>query len=144
VSGPLTRAVARLLLPAALVTAVAILVKGYAHVGDGFAAGTVAAIGVVLQYLAFGHASVERLLPVSRAPASVVAGLLLALAVAFAPLAAGGPPLAHRPAPGAEVIHLGTLELHTAMAFDAGVFLIVLGFVVGAVRAIARTRERGR
>lgn len=135
-TGPLTCAVARLLLPAALVTAVAILVKGYADAGDGFAAGAVAATGVVVQYLAFGARTVERLLPVRLAPALVVTGLLLALAVAFGPVLAGQALLAHVPPPGAEVVHVGTLELHTAAVFDLGVFLLVLGFVVGAMRAI--------
>ena len=58
----LTRMVARLLLAPVLVVAVAVLIKGYADVGDGFAAGVIAALGVLLQYLAFGRAAVERAL----------------------------------------------------------------------------------
>lgn len=139
-TGLLTRAIARLLLPASLVTALAILVKGYVDVGDGFAAGSVAATGLVLQYLAFDARTVERALPVAAAPATVVGGLLLVLAVAFAPVLAGQPPLTHFPSPGETVHQIGTLELHTAVIFDVGVFLLVVGFVVGTVRAIARTR----
>ena len=55
----LTRMVARLLLAPVLVVAAAVLVKGYADVGDGFAAGVIAALGVLLQYLAFGRAAVR-------------------------------------------------------------------------------------
>jgi multisubunit Na+/H+ antiporter MnhB subunit len=139
----LTRAVARLVLPASLVTAAALLVKGYAETGDGFAAGAVAAIGVVLQYLVLGAAEVERLLPVRRAPVAAVAGLGLVLAVTFGPLLAGQPVLAHQPPPGVEPLHLGRLEAHTALLFDAGVLLFVLGFAVTVVRAIARTPEPG-
>ena len=51
----LTQMVARGLLAPTLVVATAILVKGYADVGDGFAAGVVAALGILLQFLAFGR-----------------------------------------------------------------------------------------
>jgi multicomponent Na+:H+ antiporter subunit B len=137
----LTRAVARLLLAPVLMVAAAVLVKGYADVGDGFAAGVIAALGVLLQYLAFGRAAVERALPVRRAAQLAVGGLLLALAVAFLPALGGGAPLQHAPAPGAEVVKLGSLELIGAVAFDVGVFALVLGMVVATIGLIAGTRE---
>jgi multisubunit Na+/H+ antiporter MnhB subunit len=140
----LTRMVARLLLVPVLMVAAAILIKGYVDVGDGFAAGVIAALGVLLQYLAFGRAAVERVLPVRHAPKLAIGGLLVALAVAFIPVLGGQAPLQHAPAPGAEVIHLGTLELLTAVAFDAGVFALVLGMVVATIHLIASTvEERG-
>lgn len=135
----LTRAVARLLLAPALVVAIAVLIKGYSDVGDGFAGGAIAALGVLLQYLAFGRAAVQRLLPVRRAAHVAVTGLLIALAVAFVPVLAGTAPLQHAPAPGAEVVYLGSLELITAVAFDVGVFLLVLGMVVGTIHLVAAT-----
>ena len=135
----LTRGVARLLLPASLVAAAGVLVKSYDDTGDGFSAGVIAAIGVVVQYLAFGPADVERLLPVRWAPRAVAAGLLLALAVVFGPVLAGAPPVTHWPRPGAAVAHVGALKVHTAIMFDGGVFLVVLGFTVAVVRAAART-----
>jgi multisubunit Na+/H+ antiporter MnhB subunit len=137
----LTRAVARLLLAPVLMVAAAILVKGYADVGDGFAAGVVAALGVLLQYLAFGRAAVERTLPVRRAAQLAVGGLLLAVAVAFLPALAGGAPLQHAPAPGAEVVKLGSLELIGAVAFDVGVFALVLGMAVATIGLIAGARD---
>jgi multisubunit Na+/H+ antiporter MnhB subunit len=137
----LTRLVARLLLPTALVTSLAILIKGYADVGDGFSAGVIAAIAVMLQYLAYGVGHVERWLPVRFAAECSVAGLVLALAVTFVPLLADRPALSHVPPPGAHVIYLGILELHTAVVFDLGVFLLVLGFLVSVVHAIARARR---
>ena len=140
----LTRMVARLLLVPVLMVAAAFLVKGYVDVGDGFAAGVIAALGVLLQYLAFGRAAVERVLPVRHAPKLAIGGLLVALAVAFIPVLGGQAPLQHAPAPGAEVIHLGTVELLTAVAFDAGVFALVLGMVVATIHLIASTvEERG-
>lgn len=140
----LTRMVARLLLVPILMVAAAILVKGYVDVGDGFAAGVIAALGVLLQYLAFGRAAVERVLPVRHAPKLAIGGLLVALAIAFVPTLGGRAPLEHAPAPGAEVIHLGSLELLTAVAFDVGVFALVLGMVVATIHLIASTvDERG-
>ena len=135
----LTRMVARLLLGPVLVVAVAVLIKGYADVGDGFAAGVIAALGVLLQYLAFGRAAVERALPVRRAAQLAIGGLLVALAVVFVPVLAGGAPLQHAPAPGGKVVHLGSLELLTAVAFDVGVFALVLGLAVAFIQLIVGT-----
>lgn len=139
----LTQSVARLLLAPILVVAVAVLVKGYADVGDGFSAGVIAALGILLQYMAFGREEAERQLPVRLLPACTFAGLLAALAVAFWPVLRGDALLEHLPPPGASVIELGTIELITAVLFDVAVFLLVLGALVGIVHAIARSGEEG-
>ena len=136
-----TRAVARLLYLPTLLVAAAILVKGFAETGDGFSAGVVAALGVLLRYLAFGHEEAKRLLPVRYATALAFAGLLVGLSVAAAPLLFREAVLTHRPPPGTEPVHLGTLEVMTAVLFDSGVFLLVFGFVVGVVSFFARTSE---
>ncbi|MDP8949992.1 MAG: sodium:proton antiporter [Actinomycetota bacterium] len=140
----MTRVVARLLLLPTLMAAVAILVKGYAEPGDGFSAGVVAALAILLQYLAFGREQVERLLPV-KSPGNVAfAGLLLALGLAAFPLFMGEPPLTHYPPPGSKVIYLGTLEIITAVAFDVGIFLLVFGFATGAIRLVAHAMDHAR
>jgi multisubunit Na+/H+ antiporter MnhB subunit len=139
VTSLLTRVVAKLLLLPTLVVAFAILVKGYTQPGDGFSAGVVAGLGVVLQYLAFGREKAERLPLVRHAGSGAFVGLLLALLVAFAPVLMGDPVLTHYPPPGAKVLHLGTLEALTAVLFDVGVFLLVFGFVVGTVGMISRS-----
>ncbi len=136
----LTRVIARMLLAPVLVVAFAVLVKGYVDVGDGFAAGIVAALGVLLQYVAFGRDAVARILPVHRAPALAFVGLGVAVVVALAPLVRGDALLEHAPAPGAEVTTIGTIELITAVAFDVGVFLLVVGAAVAIIDAIAGTR----
>jgi multicomponent Na+:H+ antiporter subunit B len=136
----MTRVIARILLAPTLAVAAGVLIKGYAQAGDGFSAGVIAALGVLLQFLAFGAEEAERMLPVRWAPAAAVAGLLLALLVCFVPLLRGDPLFTHLPPPGEDVIHVGTLELITAVAFDVGVFLLVFGTVVGALRIVARAR----
>lgn len=137
----LTQTLARLLLGPILMVALAVLVKGYADVGDGFAAGVIAALGILLQYLALGRAEATRLLPVRLVPPLAFAGLLAALAVAFWPLLVGDPVFTHVPAPGEDALHLGTVELVTAFAFDVAVFLLVVGAVVGIIHAIAQVAE---
>lgn len=136
-----THAVARLLLGPILVVSLAILVKGYAEVGDGFSAGAVAALGILLQYLTFGRERTEAAMPLRRLPATAFVGLLLGLAIAAWPLLRGDPLLTHAPAPGAEVVKLGTLELVTAVAFDVAVFMLVVGAMVGILHAVAAARE---
>lgn len=140
----LTETIARLLFLPALLIATAVLVKGYAQVGDGFSAGVIAALAVLLQYLVFGYRRVERFLPGMRlALFAALLGMLLVLLVAFIPVFLGRPLLTHFPPAGTEVHHLGTLELHTAILFDLGIFFIVFGFTVSTIRFIARISHRG-
>ncbi|MGI8439045.1 MAG: MnhB domain-containing protein [Thermoleophilaceae bacterium] len=137
----LTRTVARLLMVPTFVVAGAVLVKGYSDVGDGFSAGVVAALGVLMQYVGLGYRDAERLLPMRLAPAWGFAGLGLALSVAFVPAAAGRPLLTHSPGPGAPVTKFGTLELITPVLFDVGIALLVFGAVVGIIRTLAEADD---
>jgi multisubunit Na+/H+ antiporter MnhB subunit len=131
----------RLLAPAVMVAA-AIIVKGYTDVGDGFSAGVIVALAIALRYVTLGTERAERSLPILRhSPAVATAGLLIALAVGFLPVAAGDPPVTHRPAPGEDVVKIGTLELISAVAFDIGVFLLVCGALVTLVHHLARLVE---
>lgn len=140
----LTRAMARVLLLPIFVVAVATMVKGYASAGDGFSAGVIAALGVLLQYVAIGAEETERSPIVHFATAGALVGLALSLAVAFVPVLGGADVLTHWPGPGEHVVHLGTLELITAVLFDVGVFLIVFGFGVGVIGTIARAAHWSR
>ncbi|HEY7519212.1 MAG TPA: MnhB domain-containing protein [Methylomirabilota bacterium] len=139
------RAIARLLLGPSLVVAVAIMVKGYSDVGDGFSAGVIVALAVSLQYVAYGRRRAEAALPLLRlAPFVAVSGLLLALAVGFFPVLRGKPIFTHWPAPGVEPTKIGTLEVLTAVAFDIGVFLLVVGVLVVLVHQLADDRPSTR
>ena len=131
----------RLLGPAVMV-AVAIIVKGYGDVGDGFSAGVVVALAVALRYVTRGAERAERTLPVLRyAPVVAVSGLLFALAIGFFPILLGEPLLTHYPRSGDSVVHIGTLELTTAVAFDVGVFLLVAGALVELIHQLRRLVE---
>ena len=138
----LSRLIARLLLVPTFVIAIGEMIKGYADVGDGFSAGVIASLGVAVQLLVFGPVELQRLWVVHVAPRGVFLGLLIALLTAFVPAIRGQALFTHSPPAGEEVIHFGTLELITAVAFDVGVFLIVFGFGVGTLASIVRAQER--
>jgi multicomponent Na+:H+ antiporter subunit B len=141
VSSPVVAAVARLVVPVALVVAAGLLVKGYTAAGDGFTAGAVVAIALGLQLVA-GEPREVVAQPLIRFSGQLAgAGLAIALLVAFAPLLFGDPPLSHVPAPDAEVVKVGSLELTSAFAFDVGVFLLVVGAVAGILGALQRDTE---
>jgi multisubunit Na+/H+ antiporter MnhB subunit len=143
VSGIIELIAPRLLGPAVMVAA-AIIVKGYTDVGDGFSAGVIVALAISLRYVAFGTEGAEASLPIlRRAPAVAAAGLLIALADGFLPVAFGDPPFTHQPGPGEHVIKFGTLELISAVVFDLGVFLLVCGVLVMLVHHLARLVEGG-
>lgn len=119
---------ARLLLPLALLVSVFILLRGHNLPGGGFIAGLVAAIALIVQYLANGAAWTRSRLPGDMQPA-IGAGLLIATLTGLASLALGYPFLTsahgrlHWPL-------VGEVELASAMAFDLGVFLVVVGAVL--------------
>lgn len=138
----MTRRITRLLFAPTLMVAFAVLVKGYVGAGDGFAAGIIAGMAFLMQFVAFGERDVRRTLYTRYAPAVAMCGLALALACTFLPVLRGLPVLTHWPPPDADVLHYGALEILTAVAFDVGVFLLVVGFTVTALALLARAENR--
>ena len=141
---PIVDVVAPRLLAPAVMLAAALIVKGYTDVGEGFSAGVIVALAVALRYVALGRRRADRTLPYARhAEVVAAAGLLVALGFGFAGVAAGQPPFTHWPPPGEAVIKLGTLELTTAVGFDLGLFLLVLGSLVTLVRHLSELLQDG-
>jgi multisubunit Na+/H+ antiporter MnhB subunit len=135
---PIVEIVAPRLLAPALVVAVALIVKGYTDVGEGFSAGVIVALAIGLRYVVLGARRADRSLPiVRRAHLVAAAGLLIALAFGFAGVPFGEPPFTHYPRPGEPVTRIGTLELTTALGFDVGLFLLVVGAVVLLIRHLS-------
>lgn len=126
----LVRHVAIFLFPASLVIAFAILVKGYSQVGDGFSAGVVAALGILVQYVGLGREEARERVRARYAAPGFVVGLMLMLLVVFAPTLARHAIVTHFPGPDASVTKIGSIELHTAALFDVGIFLVVLSVLV--------------
>lgn len=140
----MSRQAARLLLLPSWMVAFAILIKGYTDSGDGFSAGVIAALGVIMQYLTYGTETAEQLRPVRYARQIAMTGLLVALATAFLPVLRGQPILTHYPGPGKSAVHFGSLELTTPFLFDIGVFLLVMGVCVGIFDLLAHATRRER
>ena len=138
----MTRLVARLLFAPTFMVALAVLVKGYAEVGDGFAAGVIAGLAFLMQFVAFGERQVRRELHTRYAPFVAQLGIAVALTTTLLPILWGKPPLTHYPLAGEPAIHLGALELLTAFVFDIGVFMLVVGFSVTGLSLLARAEAR--
>jgi multicomponent K+:H+ antiporter subunit A len=132
----------RVLLPLALTAGAYIFLRGHNAPGGGFIAGIVIAIALIMQYMASGYAwASER---ARLGPQSMIGGgIMLAGATGLAAWLFGRPFLtsAHRH------VHLpliGEIELASAVAFDLGVFLTVVGTVLVALATISRVEERAR
>jgi multicomponent Na+:H+ antiporter subunit A len=126
------------LVPVLLLTSVYLTFRGHNAPGGGFAGGLVMATAVVLRYLADGPRSLDRL---RVDPVSLIGiGLLMALAVAVAPLAVGGQ-LLESAIWKLDVPLLGTVKVVSSAGFDIGVHILVLGTVLTVVTAFVRADE---
>ena len=130
----------RLLFPTMLVISVWLLFIGHNNPGGGFAGGVVAGIAFVLRYLAGGRFELVESMP--AAPGSIMGfGLFIAGVGALSPLAFGNAVLESTPVD----LSLGVLgELHftTAMVLDVGVYVLVLGLVLGLVSSAGAEIDR--
>ncbi len=117
--------VAQILLPLALLVSVYIFLRGHNQPGGGFIAGLITAVALILQYMARGHDWTRERLPLSYS-AVAVSGLAVATATGLASWLFGYPFLTsafghfHLPL-------IGEFELASAMLFDIGVYLAVVG-----------------
>jgi multicomponent Na+:H+ antiporter subunit B len=103
-----------------------ILYRGHNEPGGGFVGGLVAASGFAIVALAEGAGAARRLLRVE--PMILLgAGLLFAIGSGLPGLALDGSFLAH------QWIALGGLDVGTPIAFDLGVYLVVLGGVLSLI-----------
>jgi multicomponent K+:H+ antiporter subunit A len=132
--------VTRALLPLALTVGFYIFLRGHNQPGGGFIAGLVVAIALLMQYMASGYAwSLAR----ARfdAHALLGAGVLIAGLTGLGSLAFGRPFLTSSFG-YFDIPLIGEIELATAMLFDAGVFLAVVGTVLLSLSQLSRVEER--
>jgi len=115
----------RILLPLALLVAVFILLRGHNQPGGGFIAGLITAVALIVQYLANGAVWTHQRKASDSHPL-VAWGLGIATLTGLASWLFGYPFLTstygHMDWP-----IVGEFELASAMAFDLGVFLVVVG-----------------
>ena len=123
----------RLVFHAVLMTSLWLLFAGHNQPGGGFVGGLLAGSAITLRYIAGGIAELRGR---SRFRPWVVlgTGLLLAAATAAAPLAVGGDVLDAAKAT-LDLPLVGAATVSTTLAFDAGVYLAVVGMVLMAFEA---------
>lgn len=125
---------ARLVFPTIMVLSVYFLFSGHNAPGGGFAGGLVAGLALVVRYLAGGRYELGETVPVD-------AGLILGVGLLFAggttvtSLAVGAPVLSSAVFEVTLPL-LGELKLVTALFFDIGVYLVVVGLVLDILRSL--------
>ncbi|MCR5879645.1 monovalent cation/H+ antiporter subunit A [Phenylobacterium sp. J367] len=132
--------VMRWMFPFVILFAVHLFLRGHDLPGGGFAAGVALSIAFVLQYMASGARWVERRLEI-RPAAWIGVGLLIATLAGGASWLFGRPFLtsAFR---YADLPVLGKTPLASALAFDLGVLILVLGATVMILLALAHQSLR--
>jgi multicomponent Na+:H+ antiporter subunit A len=121
----------------ALVFALFLLFSGHNAPGGGFVAGLVAGSALILWFVAGGRAEVDRVVLVSP---QIVMGTGLALAVGTGALGwMWGDGFLESVKIEFVVPVLGTVKATSALPFDIGVFLIVIGLTAALVLTLGDT-----
>lgn len=117
-----------------LMFAVHIFFAGHYTPGGGFIGGLLTTSAIVLLMLAFGIDTVKKILPLNYVMLSAV-GLLLAIATAAASIVFDVPFFTH----AYDYFNLplfGETSLHSALLFDIGVYLVVVGVTMTIIQTI--------
>lgn len=117
--------VAQIILPIALLVSFYIFLRGHNQPGGGFIAGLITAIALLLQYIARGYEWTSQRLKVSF-PFISVLGLAIAVCTGLGSWLFGYPFLTSSFG-YFDIPLIGKIELATAMLFDLGVYLAVVG-----------------
>ena len=125
---------ARLVFPTIMVLSVYFLFSGHNAPGGGFAGGLVAGLALVVRYLAGGRYELGEAAPID-AGLLLGLGLLLAAGTAVASLLLGAPVLSSTMIEVTLPV-LGHVKVVTALLFDVGVYLIVVGLVLDVLRSL--------
>jgi multicomponent K+:H+ antiporter subunit A len=128
--------IARLLLPLAVLLSLYLFLRGHNEPGGGFIAGLVLALALILQYVANGRQWVEQRLRTDFR-VWIGCGLLIAGAAGIGSWFFGAPFLTSTHAYWTLPV-LGAVPLASAVAFDLGVYLTVVGATMIALVSIGR------
>lgn len=111
-----------------------IFMAGHYTPGGGFVGGLLAASAIVLLILAFDLKTVQTGFNINYRILTAI-GLILALATASFPMLVGKPFFTHF-FDYFDLPFFGETSLHTAMLFDAGVYLVVVGVTMTIIQSI--------
>lgn len=117
-----------------LMFAVHIFFAGHYTPGGGFVGGLLTASAIVLLMLAFGIQTVKKILPINYVIMTSV-GLLVAIATASASILFDVPFFTHA-YDYFDLPLFGKTSLHSALLFDVGVYLVVVGVTMTIIQTI--------
>jgi len=125
----LLQELSRLILPLALLLALALLLKGHDAPGGGFVAGLSFAVAGILGFTAYGARRLHAAIAIEPERVALLGGLLLIASLAV-PLLWGDPALTHRHG----AIESGPIawKWHTTLVFEVAVVMIVGGALSAA------------
>ncbi|WP_019932423.1 Na+/H+ antiporter subunit A [Nocardia sp. BMG111209] len=124
----------RLVFPTIMAMSAYFFFAGHNAPGGGFAGGLTAGLALVLRYLAGGRYELGEALPLD-AGQLLGTGLVFAAGTATGSMFLGVPPLSSAVVQVTLPV-LGTVKFVTAMLFDLGVYLIVVGLVLDVLRSL--------
>ncbi|MDP3548006.1 MAG: proton-conducting transporter membrane subunit, partial [Phreatobacter sp.] len=130
----------RVLLPLSLAVGAYIFLRGHNQPGGGFVAGLVVAIALIMQYIASGYTWAAERMKVD-AQGVIGAGVAIAGLTGLAAFAFGRPFLTSTFG-YLEWPVVGKFEVASAIAFDLGVFLTVVGVTVLSLAQLSRVSRR--
>ncbi|ACE84788.1 monovalent cation/H+ antiporter subunit A [Cellvibrio japonicus] len=136
---PILVVLSRILLPLALMVSAYIFLRGHNQPGGGFIAGLITSVALILQYVCSGSDWVSQRLPLEYRRLSVL-GVLIAAVTGLASWVFGYPFLTstfthvHWPL-------VGEFELASAMAFDTGVYITVVGATLLMLAQLGRLAQ---
>lgn len=128
--------VSKLLLPIALLVSAFLFLRGHNEPGGGFIAGLVTGVALILQYIAEGSRVTRTRLPWDHL-GLIGAGILIALLTGLGSWLFGYPFLTSTYSYVSLPV-IGEFELASAMLFDLGVYLAVVGTVLLILAGIGR------
>jgi multicomponent Na+:H+ antiporter subunit A len=123
-----------MIFPLIMVLSAYFFFAGHNTPGGGFAGGLTAGLALVLRYLAGGRYELGETLPLDAGKILGV-GLGLSAGTAAASLLVGAPVLSSALIQ-IDVPVLGTVKFVTALFFDLGVYMIVVGLVLDVLRSL--------
>ena len=132
--------VTRIAFPMTMMFSVYLLFAGHNNPGGGFAGGLFAGLALMVRYLAGGRYELNEAAPID-AGAVMGSGLVLAIGYGLSSLLFGGQVLEslvfdlHIPV-------LGEVHLVTSLAFDLGVYLVVVGLMLDVLRSLGGGVDR--
>lgn len=130
----------RVALPLAVMVALYIFLRGHNQPGGGFIAGLVVAIAILMQYMASGFTFADQRLRADH-HSMIGAGVLVAGLTGLGALAFGAPFLTSA-FDYFTLPVIGEFELATAILFDIGVALTVIGAVMLALAQLSQVAQK--